>query len=103
MGNTKDKLTLLDLRTEGDGSSVFGSDLLGGLYRQLIAHSLVGSRWYIPFCMNVLMSNVKFDAQQQGRSGNEITTEFSGIKGNGNVAVGAVGCRRVLRTWHFEG
>ena len=32
MGNTKDKLTLLDLRTEGDGGGGFGSDLLGGLY-----------------------------------------------------------------------
>ena len=31
VGNTKDKLTLLDLRSKGDGGSVFGSDLLWGL------------------------------------------------------------------------
>ena len=31
VGNTEDKLTLLDLRSKGDGGSVFGSDLLWGL------------------------------------------------------------------------
>lgn len=35
MGNTKDKLTLLDLGSEGDGGFFFGSDLLGWLLCQL--------------------------------------------------------------------
>lgn len=72
MGNTKDKLTLLDLRTEGDGGSVFGSDLLGGLF---ILASAVTTRGYgyLPFLRYVLMDKFNHSRQEtKGRNTNGI-------------------------------
>jgi hypothetical protein len=50
VGNTKDKLTLLDLRSKGDVGYFFGSDLLGWLDRSVnVLINGIGRLCYTPF------------------------------------------------------